>query len=279
MNSNPPNDRGWKSFLLGLYLAGIACITLIAWQGWSFYAASLTDRPRHEGWDFWHPGAIYGHGLGIIGTVLILLLLLYIPRKRIRSWERFGSLKRWLDVHIWMGIFGPLLIILHSSFKFGGLVSFSFWSMVAVALSGVLGRYLYLQIPRNAEGHELSQNEIQMQLHELSQEAGSTAFNSSGNTTGGFLNWLSMDLRWFLGKGRLLKQLKQNQAAKPEHVLQLIRKRDLLRRRAASLELARRLLHHWHVFHRPFAFIMVLFMVIHVVTVLLFGARLFHGAN
>ncbi len=279
MKKTPPPDRGWKSFLFSLYLFGTSCITLIAWQGWSFYSASLTERPRHEGWDFWHPGALYGHGLGIIGTVLILLLLLYIPRKRIRSWERFGSLKRWLDVHIWMGIFGPLLIILHSSFKFGGLVSFSFWSMVAVALSGVLGRYLYLQIPRNDEGHELSHNEIQMQLHELSQEAGGAGISNSGSPSSGMLNWLSMDLRWLFGKGRLLKELREGGTSDPEHILRLIRKRDLLGRRAASLELARRLLHHWHVFHRPFAFIMILFMVIHVVTVLLFGARLFHGAN
>ena len=64
----------------------------------------------------------------------MLLMLLYSVRKRVGFLRRLGPLSRWLDGHIFLGVFGPLLVMLHSSFKVQGLVALSFWSMVAVAL-------------------------------------------------------------------------------------------------------------------------------------------------
>ena len=55
---------------------------------------------------------------------------------------------------------GPILVLFHTAFKFGGIVSISFWSMVAVFLSGIIGRFIYIQIPRTIEGRELSLSEI-----------------------------------------------------------------------------------------------------------------------
>ncbi len=55
---------------------------------------------------------------------------------------------------------GPILVLFHTAFKFGGIVAVSFWSMVAVFLSGVIGRFIYLQIPRSIEGRELNLYEV-----------------------------------------------------------------------------------------------------------------------
>jgi hypothetical protein len=52
------------------------------------------------------------------------------------------------------------MVLYHTSFKFGGIVAVSFWSMVAVFLSGIVGRFIYIQIPRTIEGRELSLNEV-----------------------------------------------------------------------------------------------------------------------
>ena len=73
--------------------------------------------------------------LGIAGAGMMTLMLLYSLRKRVRWFHRLGSLSRWLDVHIFLGIVGPCLVVLHSAFKVGGLVALSFWSMVAVVVS------------------------------------------------------------------------------------------------------------------------------------------------
>jgi len=73
-------------------------------------------------------------------------------------------------MHIFFGAVGPLFIILHSTFKYNGIVSVSFCSMILVALSGVLGRYLYVQIPKTIRGTELSRKEVEQQITELSDQ-------------------------------------------------------------------------------------------------------------
>jgi hypothetical protein len=81
-------------------------------------------------------------------------------RKRYRKFFNIGYLKHWLEFHIFLCSVGPVLVLYHTAFKFGGLVSVSFWSMVLVVLSGVVGRFIYLQIPRTIQGHEISINEL-----------------------------------------------------------------------------------------------------------------------
>ena len=100
---------------------------------------------------------------------MMTVMHLYSVRKRVKLLRRLGALRKWLDLHILMGILGPLFVVLHSSFKVGGLVSISFWSMVAVALSGVFGRYLYLQIPRTRAGEELTLAEVERADRDLAQ--------------------------------------------------------------------------------------------------------------
>ncbi len=107
------------------------------------------------------PSGILGHGIGIIGSLFIIIgVFSYMARKRYRFLSRLGLLKHWLEFHIFLCTLGPILVLFHTAFKFGGIVAVSFWSMVAVFLSGVIGRFIYLQIPRSIEGRELSLNEV-----------------------------------------------------------------------------------------------------------------------
>ena len=92
---------------------------------------------------------------------MMLLLLTYSLRKKNIIFGNIGKIGNWLNFHIFLGIMGPLYVILHSSFKLNGIVAISFWSMISVALSGILGRYLYLQIPRNISGHEMNLNDLE----------------------------------------------------------------------------------------------------------------------
>lgn len=98
---------------------------------------------------------------GIVGSLMMLAgVSSYMLRKRIQKLSRFGLLKYWLEFHIFLCSLGPMLVLYHTAFKFRGLVAVSFWSMVAVVISGVIGRYIYLQIPRTIEGFEMDLNEI-----------------------------------------------------------------------------------------------------------------------
>ena len=100
-------------------------------------------------------GEFYGHMIGILGFILMLMTeILYSMRKRTRvaSWGRMAD---WLQFHIFTGIVGPFMVLLHSSWKFNGLAGATMLMTVFVVFSGFIGRYIYTRIPRTVDGLEL----------------------------------------------------------------------------------------------------------------------------
>ncbi|MCB9367438.1 MAG: hypothetical protein H6506_04560 [Calditrichaeota bacterium] len=270
-----------RIILVFLYTATILVSLYLSWTGWEYYALGRQDRPRHELHLDWKPGGFVSHGAGIVGSALMMILLLYSVRKRWSRLHNFGNIRHWLNYHIWMGITGPILVIFHTTFKFGGIVAVSFWSMIAVAVSGVLGRYLYVQIPRSMSGDELSAaqlRELEDDLQEqIKQEVmgNEQLFNvveeffqseEQSAQAVGLWRWFKRDLGEPL-RYMALRQKLRSLGASGHHVrtlTKLARKRAKLGRRIQFLSTARRLLHHWHVFHKPFAVIMIIIMIVHV---------------
>jgi hypothetical protein len=102
-----------------------------------------------------------GYNLGLAGGILMLLLLIYPLRKRVRALDAIGPVKHWFSMHMALGIAGPVLILLHSRFELGSLnASIAFWSMVLVASSGVIGRFLYRRIHHGLYGRKASLQQI-----------------------------------------------------------------------------------------------------------------------
>jgi hypothetical protein len=100
-------------------------------------------------------GALFGHLLGILGFILMLFTeTLYSIRKRSQT-ARWGSMASWLQFHIFTGLIGPYMVLLHSSWKFNGLAGATTLLTIIIVISGFVGRYIYTQIPRNLEGVEL----------------------------------------------------------------------------------------------------------------------------
>jgi len=99
-------------------------------------------------------GGFYGHTLGILGFVFMLLTeTLYSLRKRTRS-ARWGRMADWLQFHIFTGIVGPFMVLLHTSWQFSGLAGVTLLLTGVIVFSGFIGRYIYTRIPRNADGIE-----------------------------------------------------------------------------------------------------------------------------
>ena len=115
------------------------------------------------------PSAPVGHLLGIGGFLMMLVPVAYAIRKKVKRFRDAGRMQTWLDVHIFCGIVGPVLVTFHTSFKFNGLVSVAYWSMVTVVLSGFVGRYLYAGFPRSIRGQELSEAELDARAAALSR--------------------------------------------------------------------------------------------------------------
>jgi hypothetical protein len=103
-------------------------------------------------------------------VALFLGIFLYPIRKHWKWLSTIGSTRHWLDVHVLMGLTAPFIIAFHSTLKFKGIAGMAFWIMFAVAASGVVGRYLYAQIPRKVTTAELSMKESQEFPASLAQQ-------------------------------------------------------------------------------------------------------------
>lgn len=274
-------SAGHRAVLATLYAVCLGTAAYFAVSGRSYYLTPVAERARHE--DYWErkPAGTLGLRFGIAGAGMMVVMLGYSLRKRSRLLRRAGPVGVWLDYHILLGICGPVFVLLHSSFKVGGLVALSFWSMVSVAVSGVVGRFLYRQIPRTREGDELSLAEAErldgeladrlVERFRLSPEAlaGLDAAAGAGARSDGALPLLL--LRFPLDLLRLRLRLRRFRAAHPQvgrlldrELRALSTRKAQLRLRIAAWQRVHRLFHYWHVFHRPFALIMYLFMAVHV---------------
>jgi len=283
----------FRRFLHGAYVAGFVVIGGLLAMGYPYYSLSVDERPHSPLHNMFKPGGSWGHGFGIVGSALVLLLFLYSVRKRHWLGLRIGRLSRWLDVHILFGIMGPLLITLHTAGKLGGIVSISYFSMLAVALSGVFGRYIYMQIPRDIRGHTMSLDTVQKRVDEIEASlradyalpddavAGVRRFAESGagdaKGVRAFAQTLVHDMTMRRRLARLRRFIRQGHQEIPEkalgEIVTLAREQSVLERRVAFLGAMTRMFHHWHVFHKPFAVIMIVIMFIHVGVTIAFGYR------
>jgi len=278
------SDRVHAAVLAVFSLAVALLVGWTVWQGWDYFTTRLAERPHHPDFREFRAAGRVGHGLGILGSLMVLLLLLYSLRKRSRFLQRAGELRIWLRYHIFLGIAGPVLITLHTAFKVGGLVSISYWSMVAVALSGFVGRYLYQQIPRNMLGETLEVAQIEARNEALLVEL-STAhgLRDSGAVTLEDIALRPLEHRAApvallllpLLNGTLVRQL---QRWAPRHVdgdraaaVRLAKDWVLHTRRLRLFHLIRDLFHYWHVFHKPFAIIMIVVMIVHIAVAVALG--------
>jgi hypothetical protein len=265
----------------------VYAISFVAWlalliDGYSYYTTPYLERPHHEDYRDLRPAGSRGLLFGIVGASMMVLMLGYTLRKRFQGLSRWGALPYWLDVHIYFGVIGPLCIVLHTSFKVQGLVAIAFWSMVCVAVSGVLGRYLYSQIPRTLRGDQMTLEEVRRSRDQLRnalrEEFGlsesAVAHLEQSRVVG------QSDGAW-RALGRILTDdlariFRRQSASQPDlrggrshtqitHMNEAVRQMTLLDRRIQVWHHMQRLFHYWHVFHKPFAIVMYIVMGIHIV--------------
>ena len=94
--------------------------------------------------------SLVGHGIGIIGFVLMLMTATLYSLRKLSSTARWGSTASWLKFHMFTGLVGPYMVLLHTAMKFQGLAGLTMLLTVVVVASGLVGRYLYTAVPRTA---------------------------------------------------------------------------------------------------------------------------------
>jgi len=235
----------------------------LTYIGFTYYNKPIEERFFDPNYALLKPSGFLGHGLGIIGSLLIVVgLFSYMIRKRFKMFVRVGVLKYWLEFHIFLCTLGSVLVVYHTTFKFGGIVSIGFWSMAIVWSSGVIGRYIYIQIPHSIEGRELTLREVQDYKTDLDLE---------------LMNKYHVDIsevKTSNYSNRKLRLISKNIKSEDfKKIKQLIRSQKKLVRRIDRLDKMQSLFKYWHVAHLPFALIMLIIMVIHIAVVLTFGYK------
>ncbi|MBI3600538.1 MAG: hypothetical protein HY097_07840 [Nitrospinae bacterium] len=233
----------------------------------------------------WHP-------VGWTGSAMMVIMMIYSVRKRIALFESLGSLRHWLSFHMSLGIMGPILVTFHTTFKFGGIIATSFWCMIVTMVFGILGRYIYIQIPRNLSGTELETNEIDKMVKYLDSEL--DKYLGDANITDLFkeisaadekakslnlINSLIFMIRTDIANLYKITHLKKVMKTRyrltgktRREIVLLLKKKAAIIRQKNFLATSHRLLHYWHVFHIPLAIVMFLIMFLHIIVYYLFGA-------
>ena len=280
-----------------IYIAILSSIVVLtalflAYKGYSYYSMPLEERFYHSDHNLFKPSGLLGQGLGIVGTLLIFIgVAMYILRKRYKFLSKLGRLKYWLEFHIFLCSLGPVMILFHTAFKFGGIVSIAFWSMVAVVASGVIGRFIYVQIPRTIEGRELSLGELQEMKNDIDKMLKSsygldkmdyqTLIDSTktGKMKKEGSNLLARMVYKYMEDRKIVRNVKKmlrKNDMKGNNVRRVTRsiERELsLGNRIERLQTMRKLFKYWHVAHLPFALVMLVIVIIHVAVTVALGYR------
>jgi hypothetical protein len=236
-----------------------------------------------------------GYWLGIAGSVLMLALLLYPLRKRMRSLRAIGSVTFWFNTHMILGVLGPVLIMWHANFRLGSInCSAALIIMLVVAISGVFGRYLHSKINITFHGRKTEAREVVADADELRGFLGSeaevadrmvaqlNAYAQLGTASRSaligiilllFINWRGAIIRMRLIahargviaiEGRRHGRSQRVQRQQLTGVTEFVTQHIGAARKAAAFAVYERLFRLWHIFHLPLFILLVLVAITHV---------------
>jgi hypothetical protein len=144
--STARSERRLLPYVLAVLLLALA--GAMAWRGWTFYVLSLDARPDHPDFRTLRPSGFIGNGYGYAGALLVFANLLYLARRRIPGF-RIGSMRFWLDLHVFTGLAAALFVSFHSAFQLRTpIATTTALSLGVVVVTGLIGRFLYALVPK-----------------------------------------------------------------------------------------------------------------------------------
>lgn len=251
-------------------------------------AAVLIHAVARSGW--YTPGSDIGYNLGLVGALMMLALFGYPLRKRIRGLAHAGRVSSWFSLHMFLGIAGPVLILLHCTLQWRSLnAAIAFWTMVIVAGSGLLGRYLYRGLHYGLYGRQLSLSEVRAEtatrvtaaMRQLREEGAGDAMDvvdrfmrrcAVVEAAGWSRPWsvLSLGARAYWAGTRLESAARSPRAGQPFVSQQAYTMADECVRallRSARFVPYERMFSLWHLLHVPLVLLLVLSVIAHIVAV------------
>jgi hypothetical protein len=237
--------------------------------------------------------------LGVIGAVMMLLVFTYPLRKHFRFALNWGPTKVWLVGHMAFGVLGPMLILIHAKFQIGSLnAGVALYSMIIVALSGVLGRFLYIRVNRGLHGEIASLEEMKVRagleqedarsLLSFARKVETVLSEFSAHERQAVSNWVTHLRRVFVlplaqwlvylqctrllrePSARLARKMKWDQAKVADRrrlAHKLVRRYLNAEAKVAQFGAFEWMLSAWHIAHIPFVFLLVFSTLFHIFAV------------
>ncbi len=281
-----------------LFAAVATVVIVVNAIGVPYFVSSSAVRLRHPLHPWFKPSGSVGQSLGILALLLFLFVWLYPLRKRLGAALRAGSVARWLDFHVAAGILVPFVAATHAGWRFTGLIGLGYGAMAVVALSGAIGRYLYVRIPRGRDGVELGRDEAGAErralLGRLSETTGlapheleaALAIGTPSRAARGPLHAIPSMIADDLTRRRTVRALvsRLGEAGAPSsrldrgalrEVVRLARREVALSQQVRMLDAAQRVFRLWHAAHQPFAATALLAVLAHVIVAIAVGQTWF----
>lgn len=301
--ANAPNGEHTHTMILKVaYLTACLLTVALLIYGSNYYwlaAAQRAFSPKHA---YLKPSGTLGLRLGMLGFLMFLLIYLYPLRKKWGWLGRRGNSRHWLNFHVLLGLCAPVVITFHSSFKFSGIAGVAYWLMILVSFSGIVGRYIYAQIPRSLNYAELSFKEAQQKGTELAAQLQALGILTQRDIAslvrlpnlqqaerlslaGALLDMLLFDAAFPFRVWRLRQKMlwsharsvfaiagfRRSRNISLERAISLAREQMLVSKKIIFLSKSQRMFQLWHVIHRPFSYSFALLVTIHVVLMLMLG--------
>lgn len=282
-----------RIYIASFFIICIFTAVILGVNGFNYYRAPIEQRFFLQQNNLLKPSGFIGHGLGIFGSFFMIVgVAVYMLRKRVRAFYKIGYLKYWLEFHIFLCTLGPILILYHTAFKFGGIVAVSFWSMVAVVLSGVVGRFLYVQIPHTIQGQMVGLGELNSLSENLSYQLKEEfkipekiliKLDKYSSTERYKRVKLKISLVFlikdYFGIKNVIRSLKYElrlagvSRSQKKVIVKTAKSKLIISRRIGLLRAMQKLFKYWHVAHLPFAVIMFIIMTVHIAVEIIFGYK------
>jgi hypothetical protein len=261
-----------RRFAFELIFSAVAVALVTA----GYVSVAQNGLPQPSGW--------LGHGLGVIGFLMMLCTeTLYTLRKRARRLV-IGRTSTWLHFHIFTGIVGSYLVLLHSGGKFNGLAGVLALLTVIMVISGFVGRYIYTAVPRTLDGVEVAVQDLEDQIASADQRLQQLGVSAEGKEAlalateappRGYMLVLGRGLVRWRQRRRLHRAMQHVHAVggaqEAAQLEELLAERYRLRMQIHSLEVTRRLLALWHLMHIPLGGVLFTLAFIHI------GAALYYA--
>jgi len=283
--------------------AGLAIVFILGLTiyGADYYVLEPAQRPFSSKHHALMPSGAVGINLGFLGVLMLCGIFLYPLRKHWPWLQKKGNSKHWLDYHVVLGVAAPVVIAFHSSFKFRGLAGIAFWVMVAVTVSGFVGRYLYAQIPRLVAADERSLNVFRKVTVYMSARLEHQRLISPSDlkpllrlpTPEQVASWptlvaLGYMVAFDLGRPIHVARLRMRfmgmeetlfsfggllpgRDPQLEWVISLAREQALLSKRIVFLTRAQQVFQLWHIIHKPFSYAFAILVILHILVAMLLG--------